>query len=380
MHEYLKVMRELADSPRKANRTGIDTLSKTFNHSEFRLDFGRYLPLVTTKHLYTKGVLGELLGFIRGADNAAEFRDLGCNVWNANANKQNPPDKPRNKWLDNPNRKGEDDLGRIYGVQWRQWKDTKLTHSGEGDFLADFGYDKVGQFFKKGEDKMTIVWHREVDQLANVISEIQNNPNSRRMIISAWNPSDMENMALPPCHVLQHYLCEELNVEQRLDAHIVRAENNAIWNGQSREQPRRDVIAHVKNIGGEENLTHDKLDQLGAPKHKLNLIMYQRSADYMLGSPFNIASYAMMINMMARMTGTVPGDFHYLTGDTHLYDNHLLATREQLRRKPIGECPRFLIDPALQTLEDFENAKPENFRVFNYHSHGKLNHETPMAL
>lgn len=380
MHAYLKVMRELVDAPRKENRTGIDTLSRVFNHTEFKLDHGRYLPLVTTKHLATKGVLGELLGFIRGADNAQTFRELGCNVWNDNANKQNPPDQPQNKWLASPFRKGEDDLGRIYGVQWRNWRDTRLTKSGEGDFLAELGYERVGQFFKKGEDKMTIVWHREIDQLANVVNEIRNNPNSRRMIISAWNPADMEGMALPPCHVLQHYICEELSLVERLEAHIVKSENNAVWNNQSREQPRRDVMDHIKNLGGMDVLTHEHLDDLGAPKHSLNLIMYQRSADYMLGSPFNIASYGMMINMMARMTGTSPGSLHYLTGDTHLYTNHLNAAREQLRRTPMGECPRLLMDPRLQTLEDFEKAKPENFRIFNYHNRGKLNHETPMAL
>jgi len=381
MHNYLKTMEELLSARNKENRTGVDARSKTFNYLDFRLDHGRSFPALTTKRLPIKSVIGELLGFIRGADNAQTFKDLGSSVWKDNANKQNPEDMPQNKWLASPLRKGHDDLGRIYGVQWRRWEDTRLIASTDGEFLADLGYKREGQFTRPGEDTPTDVWHRDIDQLATVVKEIKKNPNSRRMIISAWNPSDMEAMALPPCHVLQHYLCEELGVEDRIDAHIVNLENAAIWHNVDRDSVRPRIHADIaRTFGVDSDPTHEQLDQWGAPKHRLNLIMYQRSADWAIGAPFNIASYAAMITIMARMTGTSPGTLHYLTGDTHLYDNHVNAAQEQVRRRPMSEQCRLLIDPSVRTLQDFEEATTSSFRLFNYHNHGPLNHPTPMAL
>ena len=381
MYNYLKTMEQLLAARPKENRTGIDARSKTFNYLDFRLDHGRSFPALTTKRLPIKSVIGELLGFIRGADNAQDFQDLGSSVWKDNANKQNPEGMPQNKWLSSPWRKGEDDLGRIYGVQWRQWQDTRLLPSTDGNFLSDLGYKRIGQFFRKGEDSMTSIWHRDIDQLANIIQEIQTNPNSRRMIISAWNPSDMEAMALPPCHVLQHYLCEEMSVDDRIEAHIVNMENEAIWHNKNREIVRTNVINHIMHeFGNDTDPTHEQLDQWDLPRHRLNLILFQRSSDWAIGAPYNIASYAAMITIMARMTGTSPGTLHYLTGDTHLYDNHVNAAQEQVRRKPMEEQCRLLINPSLKTLEDFETATAGNFRLFNYQNHGPLSHPTPMAL
>ena len=381
MFNYIKTLEDLINAPRKENRTGVNTRSMTFKNMDFMLDHGRNFPAITTKRLPIKSVLGELLGFIRGADNAQTFKDLGSSVWKANANVQSAEGLPPNKWLNNKWRKGEDDLGRIYGVQWRQWEDTRLTQGADEDFMRSLGYERLGQFFKKGDEKMTIVWHRDIDQMANIVHEIKHNPNSRRMIISAWNPSDMENMALPPCHVLQHYLCEEMSVPERIEAHIVRLENEAIWYRAERDIVRKNVENHIMHeLGRDVKPTHENLDEWNLPRHRLNLIMYQRSADFVLGSPFNIASYAAMLQIMARMTNTSPGNFHYLTGDTHIYENHLNAAQEQVRRTPMTDQCRLLIDPKLVTLEDFETATTDNFRLFNYHNHGPLKHSTPMAI
>ena len=124
----------------------------------------------------------------------------------------------------------------------------------------------------------------------------------------------------------------------------------------------------------------EKLNKLGAPKYKLDLIMYQRSADSVLGVPFNITSYAMLLQMMAKVTGHAPGNFYYLTGDTHIYKNHFDAVQEQINRKPLINSTRFIINPKIKTLLDLERAKPNDFRVFNYQNLGNLNHETPMAV
>lgn len=383
MKEYLDTLKRILETGvEKTDRTGVGTVSLPFNYSSFNTGYGQMFPALTTKRLAWKSVIGELLGFIRGADNAAEFRELGCNVWNANANDPGSETSP-NAWLRNPNRRGEDDLGRIYGVQWRRWEDVKITKSeteGNARMRAQ-GYVKVGQYFEKPGEPMTIVWRREIDQLRDAINTIIKQPDSRRIIISAWNPADMSNMALPPCHVLQHFICVPLDESERFAAYLVGEKNTAIWNQGTSDDAAEALLKKAREqFTGNNKPTHEYLDSVGAPKHRLDIVVYQRSADYILGSPFNIASYAAMINIVARITNTAPGELHYLTGDTHVYSNHRDAAREQLSRRPQVELPRLLIDPALKTLEDFETAIPQNFRLFNYLNLGPLKNPTPMAV
>lgn len=380
MKPYLSTMNELIHSKPKEDRTGVGTRSKTLNVTSFDLQYGQYLPIVTTKNVNVLSVLAELLGFIRGTDNSAEFKKLGSGVWHKNANVQNPPELPPNQWLSNPWRKGEDDLGRIYGVQWRRWRDVKIGMEGYDEKFEKTGYQFEGYLNDIGVNHRRTVWSREIDQLQKAVDTIINNPESRRIIISAWNPSDMEEMALPPCHVLQHYLCEEMSPDERVKAHIIQEQNKAVWQNGCPIEVKTRVMSHYQHLFGKNEPDHATLDEYNVPRYRLNLIMYQRSADYMLGSPFNITSYGMMLNIMARMTGTVPGTFEYITGDTHLYKNHMDAAREQVQRKPLAEKPAFLINPQLETLADFERATLKDFRVFNYHNLGKLNHPTPMAI
>ena len=159
MQTYLNLLKHIVNHGSvQRNRTGIDTIRIPTAMMSFDMADG--YPLVTTRKMFTKGILGELIGFIRGYDNAADFRKLGCNLWNQNANENK-------QWLANPHRKGEDDLGRIYGVQWRNWQ-------------APDG--------------------QVIDQLANAVNDVIHNPESRRIIVDAWNPADINKCALPPCH------------------------------------------------------------------------------------------------------------------------------------------------------------------------------------
>ena len=255
MRQYLDLMeRVLAEGVEKRDRTGVGTRS-IFGH-QLRFDLNRGFPLVTTKKLHVKSIIYELLWFLRGDTNVKYLDDHGVTIWD--------------EWADE-----NGDLGPVYGRQWRAWP----TADG-----------------------------RSIDQIANVVSEIRRNPDSRRLIVTAWNPGENERMALSPCHCLfQFYVAD------------------------------------------------------GA----LSCQLYQRSADVFLGVPFNIASYALLTLMMAQVTGLRPGAFIHSFGDTHLYLNHLEQARLQLTRSP-RPLPTLKINPAVKDLFAFHY---EDFALEGYEPH-----------
>lgn len=252
MKQYLDLLdRILTEGVKKEDRTGTGTISVFGNQMRFNLEDG--FPLLTTKKLHLKSIIYELLWFLRGDTNIKYLKDHGVSIWD--------------EWADE---NGE--LGPVYGHQWRSWPD---------------------------ENGGTI------DQIQNVVNQIKNNPDSRRMIVSAWNVAEVERMALPPCHTMfQFYVA----------------------------------------------------------KGRLSLQLYQRSADTFLGVPFNIASYALLLQMMAQVTGLKAGDFIHTTGDTHLYLNHIEQAKLQLTRTP-RPLPRMIINPDVKDIFDF---KYEDFQLEGY--------------
>lgn len=252
MKQYLELLnRILNEGTRKSDRTGTGTLS-VFGH-QMRFDMTEGFPLLTTKKLHLKSIIYELLWFLRGDTNVKYLHDHGVRIWD--------------EWADE---NGE--LGPIYGHEWRSWPD-----------------------YQGGT----------IDQIANVVDQIRRTPDSRRMIVSAWNVAEVDSMALPPCHTMfQFYVAEG----------------------------------------------------------RLSLQLYQRSADTFLGVPFNIASYALLLQMMAQVTGLQPGEFIHTTGDTHLYLNHLDQARLQLTRTP-RKLPRMVINPDVKSIFDFTY---EDFRLEGY--------------
>ena len=255
MKQYLDLMRRVRDTgTRKEDRTGTGTLS-IFGH-QMRFDLGEGFPLVTTKKCHLKSIIHELLWFLSGDTNVSYLQDNGVRIWN--------------EWAD-----ADGNLGPVYGYQWRSWP------SADG---------------------------RHIDQIAQVVDQIKTTPDSRRMIVSAWNVSEIDNMALPPCHLLfQFYVAEG----------------------------------------------------------RLSCQLYQRSADVFLGVPFNIASYALLTMMMAQVCGLAPGDFVHTFGDAHLYSNHLEQADEQLTRKPFP-LPVMNINPGVRSIFDF---KYEDFELVGYEAH-----------
>lgn len=201
MKQYLDLVRRVIDTGvRQSNRTGIDTLFIPGAMLQFNMADG--FPAVTTKRLAFKSVVGELLGFLRGCDSAEQFRALGSTVWDANANEHGAR---KNAWLSSPYRKGVDDLGRIYGVQWRKWNSSAKFHP-SSDFAAGEECDNEGEYLPG----------IEVDQLADVLHSLQTDPTNRRMIINGWRPDEFDQMALPPCHIMYQFIADVTNTKLHL--------------------------------------------------------------------------------------------------------------------------------------------------------------------
>ena len=255
MRQYLDLMRHVRDNGvRKEDRTGTGTLS-VFGY-QMRFDLADGFPVVTTKKLHLRSIIYELLWFLRGDTNIRYLHENGVTIWD--------------EWADE---NGE--LGPVYGSQWRSWP---------------------------------AVDGRRIDQLSQLVKAIRRNPDSRRLIVSAWNPADIERMALPPCHLLfQFYVADG----------------------------------------------------------RLSCQLYQRSADIFLGVPFNIASYSLLLLMVARVTGLEPGEFIHTFGDAHLYSNHLEQTNLQLARTPYP-LPQMRLNPQVRSLFDFTY---EDFELVDYRCH-----------
>lgn len=274
--QYLNLIRNILKhgTVQHNDRTGKDCYFYHGDMLKFDLSTGKF-PILTTKKMAVKSMMGELLGFIRGVDNAKDFRDLKCKFWDANANDSV-------HWLNNPNRKGEDDLGRIYGVQARNWK----AHDGSS-----------------------------IDQLKNVIDKLAEGIDDRRLIVTHWNPGEMDLVSLPSCHLLY---------------------------------------------------------QFGIRDGHLDLCMYQRSCDVPLGVPMNIASYALMLLLTARITGLKAGVFTHFLWNIHIYEDQLPDVNQQLRREPFNP-PEMWINPEIKTLEDLETwVTPDDFKLINYQHHGPI--------
>jgi thymidylate synthase len=264
MRQYLDLLQDILDhGARKEDRTGTGTLSVFGRQLRFDLEAG--FPLVTTKRLHVKSIIHELLWFLRGDTNVRYLQERGVSIWNA--------------WA-----REDGDLGPIYGYQWRNWR----TAGGEA-----------------------------VDQIADVVETIRTHPDSRRLIVSAWNVGDLADMALPPCHLLfQFYVADG----------------------------------------------------------RLSCQMYQRSADVFLGVPFNIASYALLTMMVAQVTNLRPGEFIHTFGDVHLYLNHVEQARLQLTREP-RPLPRMWLNPDVRSIFEFQY---EDFRLEAYDPHPHI--PAPVAV
>ena len=274
MKQYLDALKQVLDEGiDRPDRTGVGSRAVFGVKMRFNMEDG--FPAVTTKKLAFKSMKAELLWFLKGSNDVKELQALGSHIWDANAG--------ADYWK--PKAKFDGDLGRVYGVQWRKWKS---PYSDE-----------------------------PIDQIANVIKKLKENPHDRRIIVSAWNPGELDQMALPPCHLLFHFF----------------------------------------SVNG-----------------KLSLLMYQRSCDMFLGVPFNIASYSLLLHMVAQVTGLKSWEFVHILGDAHIYMNHFDQVKEQLDRKPT-DLPKLWLNPEIKDIDDF---KMEDIKLIDYNPQDSI--KAPMAV
>lgn len=331
MKQYLQLVQDIFDNGSwQDNRTGVRTLSLPGAMMKFDLQEG--FPAVTTKKLAFKSAIGEMVGFLRGSRNAAEFRQLGCKVWDQNANENS-------QWLANPYRLGDDDLGPVYGVQWRQWPAYKLIDSRSTQGAAQLqdalarGYQRIGEISDtdaSGAPANGTLLYKSIDQLRQCLDTIMQDPGSRRILFHGWNWAQLEEMALPPCHLLYQFLVN-----------------------QSRKE--------------------------------ISLCLYIRSNDVGLGTPFNLTEGAALLHLVGRLTGYTPRWFTYFIGDAHIYENHVEMLQEQLRREPFA-APQLVLSDRIPDYaqtghyapEWLEQIEPGDFWLDNYQHHTHLT--APMAV
>ncbi|QCP50521.1 thymidylate synthase [Trinickia violacea] len=323
MKQYLDLVRTILDTGTwQENRTGIRTIS--IPGAMMRFDLQQGFPAVTTKKLAFKSAIGEMVGFLRASRSAADFRDLGCKVWDANAN-----DNPQ--WLANPYREGPDDLGDVYGVQWRKWPAYKLLNADASAQIADAtgrGYRIVTQFEEDGQGKVLL--YKAVDQLRQCLDTIMQNPGDRRILFHGWNPALLDQIALPACHLLYQFLPN-------------------------------------------------------ATRREISLCLYIRSNDVGLGTPFNLTEGAALLSLVGRLTGYTPRWFTYFIGDAHIYENQLDMLKKQLEREPY-ESPTLTISERVPSYAEtgvyepewLEKVEPADFSLAGYRHHDPLT--APMAV
>ena len=342
--DYQKLLQDILENgTEKSDRTGTGTISVFGRQIRHNMQDG--FPLLTTKKMAFKTMVTELLWFLRGDTNIKYLVDNGCNIWNGDAYKAYCT-----FWKNNSDGKGlitqeefitnikESDvyakewgeLGPVYGNQWRNWEEPIVNNH--------------------GKDGWKVQGWKQIDQIRNLINELKTNPDSRRLMVSAWNVGELNEMVLPPCHYGFQVYTRELSLKERRKW----CKDNGV------------VLEHLE--AGLEN-EEDDMRACGVPSRAISLMWNQRSVDTFLGLPFNIASYGMLLHLLAEEVNMVPEELVGNLGDVHLYSNHLEQAKEQIGREPM-QLPKLGMDyregEYNKNLKDFT---PDDFYLINYQSH-----------
>lgn len=314
--KYLSLVKSVLDYGYwKTNRTGVK--AKTLFGAQTRFNLTDGFPILTTKKIFFKGIVHELLWFLSGSTNIKYLQENNVRIWD--------------DWAEN-NKNGDLGVG-TYGSMWRNfpWCDIHVRQS--GNFVAQGG----------------------VDQIKEALKLLERNPNSRRILVSAWHPYYVDKCALPPCHVLFQFHTRPLSHSERWREYVKHAE-----------------IEDIKtNTNTSAKKVHEFLDKRNIVKYRLDCQLYQRSADLFLGVPFNISSYSLLTYMMAQVNNMLPGEFIHTFGDLHIYENHIEQINEQLRRAP-KELPTLILNPTIKNLFDF---KYEDIKLEGYDPHPAIKGE-----
>jgi thymidylate synthase len=345
--QYIELLKYILDNGElKEDRTGTGTIS-IFDYS-MTFDMSEGFPLLTSKKVFTKAVIHELIWFLRGNTNIKYLVDNGVNIWNGDAfkNYMKHSNEFKGNWPDNIEDfiemiKSDDkfakkwgELGPVYGKQWRKWGGTKKKEAGWHHGAVSHFRDVV-----------------DGDQISDLIRDLKNNPDSRRLMVSAWNVSEIDKMVLPPCHYGFQCYTNKMTLQERKE-----------WWCKSVN----------KDITYSERMTDELLDEKKVPRRKLSLKWHQRSCDVPLGIPFNIASYAILLHLLAREVNMVPNKLGFSGGDCHIYTNQIDSVREQLTRETFDLCRIELSNKSINELEfddikilDYKSSDVIKFKLSN---------------
>lgn len=318
MKQYLNLIKTiLSFGKRQQNRTGVATIGAP--GQMLRFDLAEGFPAITTRRLAFKMGVGELIGFLRAETSAASFRALGCKVWDQNANENE-------QWLSNPYREGHDHLGNIYGFQWRKWpayKEIPLSKQNQLDDALSKGYVEIAKRSDQGQ--LMVILRKDIDQVRECLDKIMYTPEDRRILFHGWNPAQLDAVALPSCHLLYQF---------------------------------------TTNVAEKE----------------LSLTIFIRSNDVFLGNPTNVQSGACLLSLFARLTGYTPRFLSIMIADAHIYENHLPAVQEQLKREPhalptlkISDRIPAFAETGVYQPEWLDLIEPGDFSLENY------THEAPLT-
>lgn len=327
--QYLDLLKYILDNGiKKSDRTGTGTIS-VFDYT-MKFDMKEGFPLITSKKMFTKGIIHELIWFLRGDTNIKYLLDNDVHIWDGDAYKKYLHRFNGRHYPDNSNLSKEEfiekiktdtdfakiwgELGPVYGSQWRKWE---------------------------GHVQKSESYHNYFDQIAILIKDLKSNPDSRRLMVSAWNVADIDKMTLPPCHYGFQCYTSELNIYER----------KKIW---------CDSIG--KSIHYAEDFGDDELDTFNVPRRRLSLKWTQRSVDSFLGLPFNIASYGILLHLLAREANMIPHELIFSGGDVHLYTNHIDQVKEQLQRETF-DLPKLVLKN-----KSIDELKYEDIEIINYKS------------
>ena len=363
--DYLNLLQDILDNGvEKKDRTGTGILSVFGRQIRHSMKDG--FPLLTTKKMFFKGIVVELLWFLRGDTNIKFLVDNGCHIWDGDAYKRYYnayPDAEKSFEYEGStidtrrmtkeefiNRIKTDDefakkwgeLGPVYGKQWREWNNLKWEAT-----------DKIDPFHP---DRPMLKWKLEgIDQIQNLINDLKTNPDSRRLMVNSWNVGELDQMVLPPCHYGFQVYTRELSIKERFD----------LWE----KIPTRDVMDFPIGELTEEQY-HNTLDQIGVQRRAISLMWNQRSVDTPLGLPFNIASYGLLLEIIAKGVDMVPDELIGNLGDTHIYLNQIEGIKEQLTREPY-QLPTLKIEDEVKWQEGdcLPYYSPNDFTLENYQSH-----------
>jgi thymidylate synthase len=345
--QYLNLLKTIIETgDERMDRTGTGTIALFGQQMRFNLADG--FPAITTKKLAWKAIVSELLWFIEGSGDEKRLKEIlhgdrnseKQTIWTGNA--EAPYWKPKAKF--------EGDLGRIYGVNWRDWKRYVQISPGGSPMEHDARY-------VEGEP---------VDQLMQLIDGLKKDPFGRRHVLTAWNPGELDQMSLPPCHMFAQFFVSNLKIQERIDL--------------ARKLGGKISIADGCDINKHADKIHDTIDDLAlmqnvfVPRRKLSCQMYQRSMDTFLGCPFNIASYSLFTHMIAQVCGMGVGEFIHIAGDAHVYSNHVDQVKEQLTRTPLP-LPTLWLN---HQVKDITKFTMDDIKLIGYQSHDAI--KAPMAV